>query len=123
MGDPLMTDKTIMVLGAVGLGAIVLLLLSKKQQTAVAQQQLALSGQYAQTTAGQVGGILSSVGSFFNSGALQSLKDSFLNTGSNNEPGLTSSYAYSNSPGLNTTGPTQSAGVLPETIYTEEDLY
>lgn len=106
MGDSRMTDKTIMVLGAVGLGAIVLLILSKKSQTQVAQQQLALSGQYANTTAGQVGGILSSVGSFFNSGALNSLFDAFGGGGDSNQPGLIASPSSSvvasnlNTPGL-----------------------
>jgi hypothetical protein len=129
--EELMTDKTVLVLGAVGVGAILLLFLSKKSQQNLAQQQLVLSGQYANTTAGQVGGILSSVGSFFNSGALQSLKDSFLNTGDNNQPGLIptpSSSPALNEPGLNAPsvwganyGPQNEPGVttgpMPEEYY------
>lgn len=117
MGDPRMTDKTIMVLGAVGLGAIVLLFLSKKSQTQTQATTAVLANQYSNTTAGQVGGILSSVGSFFNSGALNSLFDAFGGGGDSNQPGSitpssSSSSDYSaenlNTPGLNaqiTTGP------------------
>lgn len=112
-----MTDKTIMVLGAVGLGAIVLLFLSKKSQTQTQATTAVLANQYSNTTAGQVGGILSSVGSFFNSGALNSLFDAFGGGGDSNQPGSitpssSSSSDYSaenlNTPGLNaqiTTGP------------------
>lgn len=99
-----MEGKTLLIAGGIGLGAILLLSLAKNMQKAqVAQTQLAVNAQYAGTTAGQVGGILSSVGSFFNSGALQSLNQSFLNTGPANQPGLLDSgYASPdvNDPGL-----------------------
>jgi hypothetical protein len=116
-----MTDKTVLVLGAVGVGAILLLLVSKKNQQQLARQQLVIGGQYANTTAGQVGGILSSVGSFFNSGALQSLHDSFFDSGPNNEPGLVPASAAapgSNDPGLNFPGNYQiTTGPMQEDIY------
>ena len=106
-----MTDKTLLILGGLGAGALILYLLSRKATQQQQAQTAVLANQYANTTAGQVGGIISSIGSFFNSGALQLLEDSFLDTGSNNEPGLitpssssssNSSAANLNTPGLNT---------------------
>lgn len=99
-----MEGKTILIAGGIGLGAILLFSLAKKSQTTQLQaQQTAVNAQYAGTTAGQFGGILSSVGSFFNSGALQSLGSSYLDTGSANEPGLLDTGYSSpdvNDPGL-----------------------
>jgi len=105
-----MSEKTALIVGGVAAAAVVLLLLSKKAQQTQQANTALLANQYANTTAGQVSGILSSVGSLFNSGALQSLDEAFLPTGSSNQPGLItpstsvtspSSAANLNTPGLN----------------------
>jgi hypothetical protein len=99
-----MSEKTVLIVGGLVAGVAVLIFLSKKQQAAQQANATYLANQYANTTAGQVGGILSSVGSFFDSGALSDLVDSFKDTGWNNQPGLVPSYAApkgTNDPGLN----------------------
>jgi len=121
-----MSDKTVLIVGGVAAAAVVLLFLSKKAQIKQQAQATYLANQYANTTAGQVDGIVASVGSFFNSGALQSLHDAFLNSGSSNQPGLVTpspaplspnSAANLNTPGLNN-GPWVSYGpALPTDYY------
>jgi hypothetical protein len=94
--------KNVLIVGGIGIAAVILYLLVKNSQS---QQLAAQTLVYPNTSSSSsLGGILSSAGSLFDSGSLDSLDQSFLDTGSANEPGLTSSYLYSNSPELIGTG-------------------
>ena len=97
-----MDDKTLLVVGAVAVGGFLLLSFAKtSQQTQLRQQQLQIANQYQQSTPGQIGSILASAGSFFNSGALNNLVDAFRSPGTSNQPGLYDSAPVgANDPGL-----------------------
>jgi hypothetical protein len=100
-----MNEKTILVVGGFALAGVLIFALSKQSsanaQASATKAALLNQAQYSQSTAGQVNGILAGVGSFFNSGALNSLSDMFSSSGTSNDPGLVDSTDASlNDPGL-----------------------
>lgn len=115
-----MESKTLLIVGGLGAGVLLLVLLSRKSQaTQQAAAQSALNAQYASSPAGQVGSILSSLGSFFGSGSISQLDDSYLDTEDYNEPGLITpssssttyaNYGPTNSPGLDSSSSSYYSG-------------
>jgi type II secretory pathway pseudopilin PulG len=98
-------DNKVLIIGGVIAAGVLLVLYSKNKTTQLQNQaylqnqQLQQQAAYQNSTAGQVGGILSSVGSLFGSGSVGSLFQSFGSTSSyNNDPGLDD--ADDNDPGF-----------------------
>lgn len=104
-----MKDETVILVGGLLVGGFLLLSFSKTAQRAsIQQQQLQLANQYQASTAGQVGSIMASAGSFFNSGALSQLVNAFRSPGTSNQPGLND---YPSSSGVNDPGLIDDSGV------------
>jgi hypothetical protein len=96
-------DKTVLIVGGVGVGAVILFMLLKANSTQAAQQN-AIAIQPS-GIGSDLGDALSSIGGIFSGVASGGLSSLGLGGGSSNEPGLTdTSDDDANDPGLNDDG-------------------